>query len=328
MTTLPPNIRERHFEVDSNFVDWRLDRFLSNRLGRLSRTKAALIIKHGDLSITPERKLKPSLKLRQYDVVTLREHLPDEVVQDHQVQVLYEDDDLLVLNKPSGMLVHESTRVRQNTIQGYLERDGRPHAEAAHRLDRETSGVLICAPSRAHISLLRGMFASEHPEKIYRAIVCDPHERWREGQRETLTWPMGILEGPVLSLRMGPGALECTTHVEPLGCFHDPKWGRMVDVQVIIETGRQHQIRVHLDMAGTHIAGDKLYGQTDEFFMASCDDPLAPEILENLPFPRHALHAWRMRMPHPARPNERVSFEAPLPDYWARFDHTTRWPTR
>ena len=185
--------------------------------------------------------------------------------------------------------------------------------------------MLICAPSRQRVSQLRGMFASEHPEKVYRAIVCDPEGRWRSPQRETLTWPLGLVEGPVLSLRMGHGTQSCTTHVQPLAWVDDPTWGPMVDLQVTIETGRQHQIRVHLDMAGTPIAGDKLYGQTDAFFMASCQDPVDPDLLATLPFPRQALHAWRLRMAHPAD-RKSVLFEAPLPDYWQRFDHFAGWP--
>lgn len=308
-----PNIRERRFEVDHNFEGWRLDQFLANRLGRMSRTKAQAVSRYGDISVEPYRRPKPSMRLHYGDVITVREHLEPEHVQDDQVEVLFEDDALLILNKPAGMLVHESVSVRLNTMQGYLERRGYWGAEPVHRLDKETSGVLVCAKTSALVPMLRQLFATDHPDKIYRALVLDPASRWEVGQApETITAPLGLVKGPVLDLRMGAGELACTTHVLPLAVLEHPSFGRMVDVQVRIETGRQHQIRVHLEMAGTPIAGDKLYGQSDEFFMATCDRPDDPALLEQLPYPRHALHAWRLKMPHPIT-KKPISFEAPLP---------------
>ena len=307
------NVRERHYPVDSNFSGWRLDRFLSARLARLSRDKANEIAKHGDVTILPaRRKPKPSLKLQVGEVVVLREHLSPEWIQDAQVEVLHEDEDLVIVNKPAGMLVHESASVRLNTIQGYLERHGYEQAEAVHRLDRETSGVLICARTEERVPELRQLFASDHPDKVYRALALDPERVWEPGAKRTITAPLGISEGNELDLRMTHGDLSATTHVVALGEVQHPEFGRLSDLQVTIETGRQHQIRVHLEMQGTPIAGDKLYGQTDAFFMATCDRPDDPELLSQLPFPRHALHAWRLTMPHP-RTKKPVTFTAPLP---------------
>lgn len=318
------NIRERHFAVDNNFEGWRLDSFLANRLGRLSRTKAAKIAKHGDVSIVPHRPVKPSVKLLLGDVVILKEHLPPEAVQDDQVRVLYEDDALILLDKPAGMLVHESARVRMNTIQGYLSRHGHEEAEAVHRLDKDTSGVLVCARRKQWVAPMRQLFATSHPEKIYRAIVLDPHHRWTPGQKETFDWPLGLVKGEVLDLRMGAGTLACRTHVEALKQGNIRDFGRVVDVRVRIETGRQHQIRAHLDMAGTPIAGDKLYGQTDDFFMAICDRPDDLTLQSQLAFDRQALHAWQMIMPHPASPQTLIEVQAPLPNIW-HDDSKLQW---
>lgn len=307
------NVRERAFPVDSNFEGWRLDKFLAQRLNRLSRDKANEIVRHGDLEVVPARgKIKPSLRLQRGDTVILREHLEPEWVQDAQVELLYEDDDLVVLNKPAGMLVHESASVRLNTIQWYLLRQGYEEAEPIHRLDRETSGVLVCARRAALVPRLRELFATDHPDKIYRALALDPDEIWRPGERRTIRAPLGLQPGRELDLRMGPGDLPCLTHVTALGERELDGFGRASDLEVQIETGRQHQIRVHLEMQGTPIAGDKLYGQTDAFFMATCDRPDDPELLARLPFPRHALHAWRLRMPHPTR-REPLELTAPLP---------------
>ena len=307
-------MRQRVFPVDSNFSGCRLDRFLTLRLARLSRTKANAIIRFGDLEILPShRRPRPSLKLKVGESVLLRERLDPEWVQDDEVEVLHEDEALIVVNKPAGMLVHESASVRLNTIQSWLERTGEHEAEPAHRLDRETSGVLICARLPEFIPRLRDLFASDHPTKVYRALVLDPDGRWHAGDRESITTPLGPVMGEVLTVRMGEGDLPSCTHVEALGELSHPEFGRLSDLQVTIETGRQHQIRVHLEMMGTPIAGDKLYGQSDDFFMAMCDRPNDRALLATLPFPRHALHAWRLSMPHPQDRGRRMTFEAPLP---------------
>jgi 23S rRNA pseudouridine1911/1915/1917 synthase len=310
---LTENTRERCFDVDSNFEGWRLDRFLANRLGRISRDRANEIARHGDVSLRPARKVKPSMKLRMGDVVVVREHLAPERVQDDQVTLLHADDDLLVLNKPPGMLVHETATTRLNTIQHYLLRAGYADAHPAHRLDRDTSGVLVCAARRDLSAHLHELFASEHPEKVYRALVADPGGVWDGEAERTLDWPLGLAGGG-LSVRMGHGPLASTTRVTPVGTVDHPA-GPWRDLRVRIETGRQHQIRVHLFMAGTPIVGDKLYGRSDDFFKAICDRPDDPELTSQLALPHHALHAWRLTMPHP-RTRRPVTFEAPLPPPW------------
>ncbi|MEZ4460610.1 MAG: RluA family pseudouridine synthase [bacterium] len=314
-----PNIRERHFPVDQNFDGWRLDVFLANRIGRLSRTRAGDIAKYGDIAIVPARKVKAGARLRQGDVVIVREHLPPERVQDDEVDLIHQDEALVIVSKPAGMLVHEAANIRLNTVGAYLERIGLRGAEPAHRLDRETSGVLVCARHPMFVPMLRDMFASEHPQKTYRAMVVDDDERWKVGTRVTLTNPLGLDPTSELGVRMTHGDLLATTHVTCLrrGKVRHPTLGdvRLADLEVVIETGRQHQIRVHLMMEGTPIAGDKLYGFDDAFFMAICDDPGDPELRARLVFERHALHAWRLTMPHPSTRTP-MTFEAELPALW------------
>jgi RluA family pseudouridine synthase len=306
------NIRERRFPVDSNFHRWRLDSFLANRLGRLSRTRANHIARFGDLRIEPPRTIKPAMRLQWGDVVILRERLDAEHVQDDEVVVIHRDDHIIAVSKPAGMLTHETASQRLNTVDAYLRRQGWHEAESAHRLDRETSGVMLCAARRDLIRPLRELFASDHPTKTYRALVLDPRGVWQPGARRTITDPLGPVGG-VLSVRMGPGALHATTHVIVHGRKEHPTFGHMADLEVRIETGRQHQIRVHLAMQGTPIAGDKLYGQTDQFFMDICDHPDDPALLSQLPFTRHALHAWQLALPHPTT-GAHLLLVAPLPD--------------
>ncbi len=305
------NIRERRFEVDHNFIGWRLDQFLCNRIPRLSRARASEICKHGDIQIEPERRVKASVRMRLGDVVVLREHLGAETVQYDEVEVVWEDDDLLVVNKPAGMLVHESPTVRLNTIQHWLLSEGMDEAEAVHRLDRDTSGCLVCTKRRKWVPPLRELFATDHPEKVYRALVLDEERRWEVGERATLTTPLGLLPTQI-RVRMGRGNLSATTHVDVLGEMELGEFGRAADVRVRIETGRQHQIRVHLALEGTPIAGDKLYTWDDQFFMDITDRPNDPDLLARLPFNRHALHAWQISIPHPSS-GRQITAESPLP---------------
>lgn len=304
------NVRERRFVVDQNFDGWRLDQFLANRIGRLSRSRAGEIAKFGDLTIEPPRKVKAGTKLRDGDVVVLREVLPPEDPQYDEVAVLHEDEQVLVVSKPPGMLVHEAGSVRLNTVQMYLNQSGREGAEPVHRIDRETSGIVVCAATPDLVAPLREMFATAHPKKIYRALVDDPSYAWKIGTSKTLDTPLRLAEETRLGLRMVAGDLTALTHLNVLA-----RHGQFVDLKVRIETGRQHQIRVHLAMQGTPVAGDKLYTYDDEFFMAIYDHPDDPDLCERLPFARHMLHAWHIAFAHPET-RELLEVTAPLPENW------------
>lgn len=308
------NIRVRRFEVDHNFDGWRLDKYLANRISGMSRSLAGRIAKDGDVEVYPRRKVKAGTRLRNEDVVVLREELDPEIVQDDQVEILYDDDALLVLNKPAGMLVHETATVRLNTITHYLDRAGFPGAEPAHRLDRETSGVLVCARSAEFAPSVCRLFAEGDPTKIYRALVVDRERRWEVGQRESIAIPLGFDESSRLPHKMGRGDLEALTHVEVLRRRSHPM-GELADLKVQIITGRQHQIRVHMALQQTPVAADKLYGMDDSFFMAITDHPDDEELLSQLHFHRHALHAWKMELTHPVE-GKRLALEAGLPRFF------------
>lgn len=308
------NVRERRYEVDGNNDGWRLDRFLTQCMPRVSRSQAGRIARDGDVQVIPPRKVKAGARLRTGDVVIVRQQLAPEWVQDAEVEIIYRDEALIVVGKPSGMLVHESSSVRLNTVQKFLQRQGYAQAEPVHRLDRETSGVLICAARRELVPVLRGVFATAHPQKIYRALVHDPQGHWQVGARQLIDTPLGNDPSSILDVKMAAGTLEARTHVEVLGRL-EHAFGPMADLRVRIETGRQHQIRVHLALQGTPIAGDKLYSLDDAFFMALHSRPQDPELLAQLAFERQALHAWKVGLPHPDS-GEPMEFVAALPDIW------------
>lgn len=308
------NVRVRRWEVDQNFDGWRLDKFLQNRIGTISRTYAGKIAKHGDVEVHPERKIKAGTFLREGDTVIVREHLDPEWVQDPQVEILHRDDALIALNKPAGMLIHEVGPTRLNTIEKFLERQGFEKAQPAHRLDRETSGVVVCAAADRYRRPLHETFKNRNVEKVYRALVLDEEYRWEPGAHETIDIPLGPNESSEIRHKKGRGDQRAVSHVRVLERRrHDGR--ELADLHVRIETGRQHQIRVHLALEGTPVAGDKLYAKSDRFFQAISDYPDDEELLERLTFERQALHAWRLKIPHPET-DQTMEFEAPPPSIW------------
>ena len=313
------NVRVRRWTVDQNFDGWRLDKFLENRIGTISRTYAGKIAKHGDVEVIPDRKIKAGTFLREDDVVIVREHLEPERVQDPQVDLIYSDDVMIVVNKPAGMLIHEVGPTRLNTIAKFLKRQGFEEAHPAHRLDRETSGVVVCAATDDYRRPLHDMFKHRRVEKVYRALALDPEGRWTVGARETLDAPLGDDETSEIRHKKGRGEQSAITHVECIGRTESD--GRsLADLEIEIETGRQHQIRAHLALEETPIAGDKLYAKSESFFRAISDYPEDEDLLDRLTFHRQALHAWRLRIPHPET-EELQTFDAPLPGIWESVEH-------
>ena len=314
MKRIEHNVRERHFEVDQNFEGWRLDEFLENRISGMSMELATLVANEGDVEVDGDDDVDASTLVTDGNTVVVREHMDPEYVQDHQVGTLYTDEALLVVDKPAGMLVHETASVRLNTITHYLKRRGLEEAEPVHRIDCDTSGVLVCARRQKYVHPLRDQFKRGIPKKTYRALVIDDEHRWTLGDSATLDTPLGHNEESVLPHKMGRGDLEAITHVEVLGRRSYPM-GDLADLRVEIETGRQHQIRVHLALEGTPIAGDKLYAMDDQFFIAICEKPDDEDLLRQLHFPRHALHARRIQLQHPAG-GDTIEVESALPSLW------------
>ena len=309
------NVRVRRWEVDHNFDGWRLDKFIENRIGSISRTYAGKIAKYGDVEVIPDRKIKAGTFLREDDIVIVREELDPEWIQDPQVDIIYRDEAVVAVNKPAGMLIHEVGPTRLNTVEKFLERHGMAEAQPGHRLDRETSGVVVCSAVEEYRRAVHDLFKDRRVEKVYRALALDAEGYWSVGDRRTIDIPLGDDDSSEIRHKKGRGQTRAVTHVEVMNRLeHDGE--PMADLRVEIETGRQHQIRAHLALEGTPIAADKLYSRDDSFFRALADYPDNEELLGRLPFRRQALHAWQLRIPHPVT-DEPLELEAPLPPIWS-----------
>lgn len=294
---------------------YRVDRFICARIPRLSRTRVQGFIAKGQLFGPDGRIDRPATRVRAGQLLTLWRPAPEEpaVVMDYAV--LHEDDQLLVLDKPAGLPVHPSARYHLHTLTALMRaRLGAGHGwQMAHRLDRETSGVLAFGrrgqPSA--VSLKRA-FAERLVAKEYLAIV---HGAIATGG--SIELPIGPAPGSRVRVKMGPrpladGGLPAHTEYEPLayGTFDD---GPVTLVHLRPRTGRQHQLRVHLAAIGHGVLGDKLYGVDEQLFIDIVEGgrPMA-ELEVHLGMTRHALHAWRLTLPHPTT-GERAAFVARWP---------------
>lgn len=301
--------RREELTVEPSEDGLRLDRFLAARLPDLSRAFIQKLAREGLIRVDGVS-ARPSRLVKGGQVIGLSVPEPSPVdlaPEPIPIDVIHEDDDLLVLDKPAGMVVHPGAGVRSGTlVHALLARGsrwssigGELRPGIVHRLDRGTSGVLVVARTdRAH-RLLSAQFKERTVEKSYFALV------WGETREDRfqVTAPLG--RDTKLRRRISPRTgkpREAFTHfrlVERLPNF--------TALEAIPRTGRTHQIRAHLKAAGHPIVGDREYGGDRWRNLPSGE--LRDRIHR---MDRLALHARRIAFTHPSR-GERVSFEAPLP---------------
>jgi 23S rRNA pseudouridine1911/1915/1917 synthase len=300
------DVIERDIVVPPECGGWRLDHFLKRRIGRMSRTRIQSIIGE-QISFPDGRPARPSSPVRAGETILLRRPAPVEPEVPRHFDILFEDESVLVIDKPAGLPMHTTAKFWRNTLVALL-RERYPHEqmEIAHRIDRETSGVLLIARNRQNASFLTRAFARRAVEKTYLALVKGhpPDEGKIDMPLRLLDTKSRIMMGPA---KDGSGLTAVTQY----------RVVRRLREHALCEarplTGRQHQIRVHFASIGHPIVGDKLYGASEELFMRSCEEPLTPELLACFDgLPRHALHAHRLTFPHPVGQHA-VTIESPLP---------------
>ncbi len=291
------------FVVGDEDVGRRLDHFVGDKVFWRSRSDLQKRIKAGAILLDGAT-TKPSLKLRAGQIVTVQvrpEDLPDQDPAAIAVEVLFEDDDIVVVNKQAGLVVHPTGRHVYDTLMNALHLRYRDNPEASphvvHRLDRMTSGVLVVAKREASKKILQDAFEAREPEKVYHALVeGEPNEETFDVEQ-----PIGSDEASAIRLKMcvrADGAFA-RTRFRVLERFDD-----LSVVEATLETGRQHQIRVHLSWAGWPVLADPLYGNPHSIGFESNGE--APTLR------RQALHAGELSLTHP-RTREALTFRAPWP---------------
>jgi len=302
------------FTVPPACAGWRLDRFVKRQIPRLSRTRIQKMIR-------AQRQLggatlRPATRVRAGEALTLLRPAPDEPDVPRHYRTVYEDEQLLVISKPAGLPVHATARFHRNTLTALLrEQFGADAPRLAHRIDRETSGLLVLARTPDAERELKQALAARDVCKAYLAIVHgDPG-------------PSGVEQGAI-----GPdltSGIRIKQHVRHDGLPARTSWRRLARrgvysmVEAAPHTGRQHQIRVHLGALGCPIVGDKLYGADPSCMLEYLDLGWTDDLARRLLLPRHALHAARLSFAHPATGHE-LRLEDPLPpDLQAFWDRSS-----
>jgi 23S rRNA pseudouridine1911/1915/1917 synthase len=295
----------RDFEVGPEYDGIRLDSFLSALVSDRSRSQLQKLIKEGRVS-GPIADLKAStpVKAGQRFVVDLPEPEPaTAVAEDLPLTILYEDHDLVVIDKPAGMVVHPAAGHSSGTVVNALLYHvddlsgigGELRPGIVHRLDRGTSGVMVAAKTDATHQELSRQFHDREVEKEYIALVWGTVQA---GKR--IDAPIG--RDPGDRQKMSTRARRARSAVTRVTRAEHLKGVSLL--QVAIATGRTHQIRVHLNAIGHPIVGDPTYGGVRRHV---ANDVRAVQRLER-PF----LHAWKLAFTHPTD-GRRLAFESPLP---------------
>lgn len=297
----------REFQATSADAGARLDRFLVHHLPELSRSHVQMLIRDGCVEVHGHGVVrKPGHRLRGQERVCVEVRarpplaaFPEEI----PLAILYEDDDLIAINKPAGMVVHLGAGVSRATLVNALlhhfrqlsRRGGSERPGIVHRLDKDTSGVLLVAKNDAAHRRLAEQFQRRTIEKHYLALV---HGRLPRAQdRIRLRVARDLRRRTRMTTRRAQGR-EAVTDYRVL---------RELDgftlVEAILHTGRTHQVRVHFSALGHPVVGDTLYGAPRQLRVGNRTGPTLN---------RNFLHAERIRFEHP-RTGERMEIVAPLP---------------
>lgn len=293
--------------VDESNAGTRLDKFLAapGRLG--SRAKAAAALERGKIFLNDNEAglSEAAVRLSAGDVVRVWMDRPGSSkarpapLEPGGLRIVFEDDSLLVLDKPPGLLAvplarrDEAPSVYEH-VEEHLRTRGKRRPHVVHRIDRDTSGLVVFAKHARAQQRLKDQFRRREPERIYLAVVYgrpDPPEgTWRDH----LVWDEEALIQKETHPR-DPRAKEAVSEYRVLETFDAASL-----VEVRLHTGKRNQIRLQARLRGHMLIGEQRY-------------VFGPESLRPIAFPRQALHAWRLAFRHPddGRP---VSFEAPLPD--------------
>ncbi len=320
-----------HISIASEDAGKRLDQFLTTRLESVSRARVQELIASGNVLVN-DVAAKASTKLRGGGRVTVLgepERPPLRAFAEAiPLDIVYEDVDLAIINKPAGMMVHagagaispdgEDQRNRGTLVNALLHHfaglstvggDLRPGI--VHRLDKETSGLIVVAKNDDAHRKLADQFAERKVKKTYIALV----HGWPKKDSGTIA--LSISRDRVRRIRMttrGTGGRQAVSHYRVMRRL-DSVFGEFALVEVKIDTGRTHQIRVHMAALGHPVVGDRLYGAPAEMrkppLRARSMKNVAPDS-EPIFLRRNFLHSAQLSLTHP-RTGENISLDSPLP---------------
>lgn len=301
------------FMVTSQEQGMRLDKFLTLKVHELSRTRLQELIEGKCVLVDAQNVTGPALKVKtgqqiEVTIPPLVEAYP--VPQNIPLDIVFEDRDIIVINKPAGMVVHPAPGNPEGTLVNALLNhcgtslsgiNGVRRPGIVHRLDKETSGLLVAAKhDKAHQSLAHQL-ATRDMGRCYIALVWG----MMIPQKGTIEGAIGRDPRHRQRMALREGGKFARTHYKVLKIFG--KVASLVECQ--LDTGRTHQIRVHLTAKGFPLIGDPLYGRQPR----ALPDFLKTYITKQWPLARQALHAKELSFIHPAT-HEKLNFSTPLPE--------------
>lgn len=322
----PPPVSELSTEpvqltVEARAHGWRLDHYLCRLFPNYSRALFQSAI-HAEAVLVNGLPVKPSRRLRVNDRLSVRlpeepdSHLPPE---DIPLEILFEDDHLVVINKPPDMIVHPGKGNYRGTLAGALQFHfdqlsdlaGQLRPGIVHRLDRDTSGVLVVAKNNQVHHRLSAQFERRDVKKEYHALAWK-HIEFESDYIETYVRVHPKHREKMLVCESGGNARHASTFYEVLERFSPTAANKFSYVRLFPKTGRTHQLRVHLQHIGHPIVADKMYGGRAVLKRSDLNPNLTEE-QDAVLIRRQALHAHRLSFEHPET-GEPLTFEAPLPE--------------
>lgn len=291
----------KEYRITENEENIRIDKLISDLEKDISRTAIKRMIEEGSILVN-EKQVKTSYKVASGDTITINEEKPKEadlLPQDIPLDIIYEDEDILIINKEKGMVVHPGNGNPDGTLvnavmakcEGSLSGiGGKIRPGVVHRIDKDTSGLVIIAKNdKAHINI-SDQIKNREVKKVYVALV-----RGVISENEAvINMPIGRSTKDRKKMAVSRNGKEAITEFKVLKRYKDFTY-----IELNIKTGRTHQIRVHMSEIGHPVVGDEVYSNGKNPFNVK----------------GQMLHAKELEFVHPTT-NKKVKFEAPLPEYF------------
>ena len=314
------------YVVEQNYAGWTLADYVREKMKRppdpermQKMLRGRSLVHQETAPLLPETLVWPGLRFG------LRRRFPGDEGEPPEVPVVFSDHALLVVDKPAGLALHPTARYFRSTLTWVLENrhraaDGQK-PDPAHRLDRETSGLVACGRTPKHTKALKAAFAARVIDKAYLAL-CEGSAAQDSFEIEL---PLSVGTPRIkVKVRVDPEGHPSQTSCTVEARYRDRDGRPLTLVRCVPRTGRQHQLRVHLSAVGLPLVGDKIYGPDEGIFLrlaesdgrpppiGQFDERIGPAERALLRLSRHALHAGELTVPHPET-GERLRFTTPLP---------------
>jgi len=305
--------------VPLNSHGYRIDKFLQSQINELSRTRLQALIRDGQVKINSIIINSTSKKIKEDDQIKVNFPPPKEtLIKPNKIplDILYDDDDIIVINKSPGVVIHPGAGNYENTIVNGLLFKYKNNLSSigeklrpgiVHRIDKDTSGAIVVAKNdNAHISLSK-QFSNHSIKRVYEALVWGSLKPQNGKISEKIS--RSVKNRQLMAVRKEKGKIAITNY-KTLKVFQNLNLPKISLIECQLETGRTHQIRVHLSSSGNAVIGDKKYGKKKIKPLQNVDKSAKDKLIN---FKRQALHAYFLSFIHPIKKNK-IELNSKLPN--------------